>query len=317
MSSGDNFWVYSTPETGKKSVPLSGMSETTRHRLFFSVYTPLLPLYGKEEARAIAGRVCEQVGGFSRLDMAVDPRAEVAWRPGYEAVTVERMIDELAGGRPVQYVLGVTPFYGREFQVGEGVLIPRPETEELVRWIVTESRTLPPGRILDIGVGSGCIAVTLALELAGADVWGVDLSAEALAFVRKNAERLEATVHMARADVLDGEDPFWRNGLRWETIVSNPPYVPMSDRAAMHMNVRDYEPSEALFVPDQDPLLFYRAIARRGQRVLERGGSLYFEIYEGLASQTAQLLGDEGYTEVEIRRDMNDKPRMIRCKKRE
>lgn len=287
----------------------------TRRALFLSLCEPLVPLYGQEEARAVACRVCERIGGFTRLDAAVEPLAEVAFRPGCDERTVRRMVGELAAGRPVQYVLGAAPFCGREFRVGEGVLIPRPETEELVRWIVSDYRSVRPLRLLDVGTGSGCIALSLALELAGAEVSGVDVSPRALAFARENGSSLGAAVRWERADVLDADDPWWRGGDRWEAIVSNPPYVPASDRASMHVNVRDYEPGEALFVPDDDPLLFYRAVARRGRETLAEGGRLYFEIYEGLAAGTVRLLEAEGYTEVELRCDMNDKPRMIRCRK--
>ena len=293
------------------------MYETmTRRRFFNAVFEPLLSLYGEAEARAIAFRVCERIGGFSRLDMAVAPEVEAVYPAGVEGQAVERMIGELAEGRPVQYVLGTAPFFGREFRVGEGVLIPRPETEELVRWIVSDCRSVRPLRLLDIGTGSGCIALSLASELAGAEVSGMDVSARALAFARENAALLELPVDWFRGDVLDDTDPVWHTGKRWEVIVSNPPYVPDSDRQVMHVNVRDYEPAEALFVPDNDPLRFYRAIARRGEEVLVEGGRLYFEIYEGLAAETVRLLEQEGYGEVELRVDMNDKLRMIRCRKR-
>ena len=293
------------------------MYETmTRRRFFNAVFEPLLSLYGEAEARAIAFRVCERIGGFSRLDMAVAPEVEAVYPAGVEGQAVERMIGELAEGRPVQYVLGTAPFFGREFRVGEGVLIPRPETEELVRWIVSDCRSVRPLRLLDIGTGSGCIALSLASELAGAEVSGMDVSARALAFARENAALLELPVDWFRGDVLDDTDPVWHTGKRWEVIVSNPPYVPDSDRQAMHVNVRDHEPSEALFVPDDDPLRFYRAIARRGRETLVEGGRLYFEIYERLAAETVRLLEQEGYGEVELRVDMNDKSRMIRCRKR-
>ena len=307
-------WGYGTP---KISLSLSGMYETmTRRRFFNAVFEPLLSLYGEAEARAIAFRVCERIGGFSRLDMAVAPEVEAVYPAGVEGQAVERMIGELAEGRPVQYVLGTAPFFGREFRVGEGVLIPRPETEELVRWIVSDCRSVRPLRLLDIGTGSGCIALSLASELAGAEVSGMDVSARALAFARENAALLELPVDWFRGDVLDDTDPVWHTGKRWEVIVSNPPYVPDSDRQAMHVNVRDHEPSEALFVPDDDPLRFYRAIARRGRETLVEGVLLYFEIYEGLAAETVRLLEQEGYGEVELRVDMNDKSRMIRCRKR-
>ncbi len=216
-------------------------------------------------------------------------------------------VERLAAGEPLQYVLGESEFYGRRFVVRPGVLIPRPETEELVDRIVhTEGGR--PCRILDVGTGSGCIAVSLALELPGAEVYAADISDVALETAAENCRRLGARVTLRRADALN--DLAARFPERFDVIVSNPPYVPAGDRAVMHPNVRDYEPSLALFVPDDDPLRFYRAIARAGRRMLRPGGRLWFEIYERAAAGMTALLEAEGYTQTEIYRDLFDKERM-------
>ena len=197
----------------------------------------------------------------------------------------------------MQYAVGHTEFYGHRFAVREGVLIPRPETEELVSWVVHDERRARA--LLDVGTGSGCIAASLALALPGAEGCAADLSDAALAIAAENFRTLGARVTLRKADALGG------------AIVPNPPYVPQSDLAAMHANVRGYEPPEALFVPDDDALRFYRAIARAGRRMLRPGGKLYFEIYERSAGQMRLLLGEEGYTDTEVREDLNGKPRMV------
>lgn len=219
----------------------------------------------------------------------------------------EAMAAQLAAGRPVQYVVGHTEFYGHRFAVREGVLIPRPETEELVSWVVHDERRARA--LLDVGTGSGCIAASLALALPGAEVCAADLSDAALAIAAENCRTLGARVTLRKADALGGLDEIFPGP--FDTIVSNPPYVPQSDLAAMHANVREYEPREALFVPDDDALQFYRAIARAGRRMLRPGGKLYFEIYERSAEQMRLLLGEEGYTDTEVREDLNGKPRMV------
>ncbi|MDE6857878.1 MAG: peptide chain release factor N(5)-glutamine methyltransferase, partial [Alistipes sp.] len=164
-----------------------------------------------------------------------------------------------------------------------------------------------PASLLDIGTGSGCIAVSAARLLPGAEVWAVDISAEALAFARRNAARSGAEVRFVQADALRMPDL----GRRFEAVVSNPPYIPLSERESMRRNVTEYEPATALFVPDDDPLLFYRAIARQAHRLLAPGGRLWFEVHETFADEVAAMLRREGFADVEIYADINDKPRMV------
>ena len=274
---------------------------TTRRDILGRISARLAPLYGAREARSIALVAVSELSGLSASALLTDPGAPL------EIAELDDILSQLAAGRPVQYVVGRTEFCGRTFAVHEGVLIPRPETEELAAWIAqaeTEAATL-----LDVGTGSGCIAASLALGLPEAEVFAADISDDALAVAAENFQTLGARVTLRKADALRGLAEVFPE--RFDVIVSNPPYVPESDRATMHPNVREYEPHEALFVPDDDPLRFYRAIARAGRRTLRPGGRLYFEIYERFADAMRRMLGEEGYTDTEVREDLNGKPRMI------
>lgn len=277
---------------------------TTRHDILRRIAAPLVALYGEREARSIALLAASELSGLPESAFLTDPQAEIA------IDGLDGIIDQLAAGRPVQYVTGATTFLGRRFAVREEVLIPRPETEELVTWMLREEREA--AAILDVGTGSGCIAATLAAELPRTAVSAADISETALATAAENCRTLRVRVDLRRADALHDlaevfTEPF-------DAIVSNPPYVPQRDRATMHVNVRDHEPAEALFVPDDDSLVFYRAIARAGQRMLRPNGHLYFEIYHLYADALQTLLADEGYTDIRIRDDLFERPRMLCCR---
>jgi len=207
--------------------------------------------------------------------------------------------------KPVQYVTGIADFYNRRFRAGQGVLIPRPETEELVALILKERKSAKP-RILDIGVGSGCIAITLALEMES-DVFGTDVSEAALELANSNAIQLGARVTFLKHDIL--AEPLTLDSL--DILVSNPPYIPNSDKPLMHNNVLEYEPETALFVSDDDPLIFYQRIAEEGRTALREGGRLYFEIHENYGPQVKGLVESMGYTEVEVHLDMQGKDRVL------
>ena len=258
---------------------------TTRRDLLGRISARLAPLYGARDARSIALVAVSELSGLSASALLTDPGAPL------EIAELDDILSQLAAGRPVQYVVGRTEFCGRTFAVHEGVLIPRPETEELAAWIAqaeTEAATL-----LDVGTGSGCIAATLALALPGAQVYAADISDTALETAARNCRALGAGVILRKADALSDLAEVFPGP--FDVIVSNPPYVP----------------HEALFVPDDDPLRFYRAIARAGWRTLRPGGRLYFEIYERFADAMRRMLGEEGYTDTEVREDLNGKPRMI------
>jgi release factor glutamine methyltransferase len=193
-------------------------------------------------------------------------------------------------------------------EVEEGVLIPRPETEELVEWIVSES--LPESTILDVCTGSGCIALALARYMDKSSVTGIDLSPSALAIARRNGAKYAPDVVFLEADALADFASIMTES-KFDIIVSNPPYIPLGDKARMRPNVTEYEPDMALYVPDDDALLFYRSIARNAHRMLNEGGKLYFEIYEEYAEQMCDMLRNEGYTRLRLREDFRAKQRMI------
>lgn len=264
--------------------------------------------YDEREAHSLALWAVEALTGADRVQLLVDPHREVECVDMEEVERVER---ELSEARPIQYIIGTTEFCGLQFAVGEGVLVPRPETEELVRWVAEECPTAR--RILDIGTGSGAIAVSLAKLLPQAEVAAMDISEVAIDYASRNAAANGVRVRVVQGDALSD----WASAFEeLDVVVSNPPYVPASDRASMHRNVRDYEPELALFVPDDDLLQFYRSIADGATRALRTGGALYFEIYEGAAEQMIEMLTERGWTDIELRRDFNDKNRMIRCRKR-
>ena len=257
------------------------------------------PLYGLHEAESVARLVvCDRLEyNLSQLVTHYDEECDI--------VDLERIVEELRRGRPVQYVLGRAEFCELEFEVEEGVLIPRPETEELVYRIAETAKR--GARILDIGTGSGAMAITLAKFVKDAEVVAVDISNEALVIAERNAERLGAKVDFVKADALGDLSSLGE----FDVIVSNPPYIPQSDIVDMRKNVVDFEPHTALFVPDDDILKFYRATAKNATKMLREGGSLWFEIYEKAGEEVCSMLRKMGFTQIELFEDANAKPRMV------
>ena len=256
-------------------------------------------LYDSREATAVARQVvCRRCGyNFSQLVVHYDDEVQIP--------DLESIVAELAAARPVQYVLGEAEFCDLDFTVSEGVLIPRPETEELVEWVASGAKR--GARILDVGTGSGAIAVALAKKVEGAEVVAVDISEKALQIAAENVARHSANVTLVKADALGDMSHLGQ----FDIIVSNPPYIPQSDISAMHSNVVDYEPHTALFVADDDPLCFYRSIAQNGVKMLRDGGSLYFEIYERFGAQMVKMLEEMGYSDSEVVKDVFGKERMV------
>ena len=258
--------------------------------------------YPDVEARQIAEMIILAKGRISRNDLLIEPNVEL------EIPEFETICDELRSWRPVQYIVGKADFADMELTVREGVLIPRPETEELVDWVAREAKE--GARILDVCTGSGCIAIALRRMVPSSEVWAMDISPEALAIARENGAEYAPEVRFVEGDALvDFSAQF--KGVMFDAIVSNPPYIPESDRAHMRPNVTEHEPDIALFVEDSDPLIFYRAIAQTGRKMLNADGRLYFEIYESLVEQMVAMLEREGYTEVTVKEDFRGKPRMI------
>ena len=258
--------------------------------------------YPEVEARQIAEMIILAKGRISRNDLLIEPNVEL------EIPEFETICDELRSWRPVQYIVGKADFADMELTVREGVLIPRPETEELVDWVAREAKE--GARILDVCTGSGCIAIALRRMVPSSEVWAMDISPEALAIARENGAEYAPEVRFVEGNALvDFSAQF--KGVMFDAIVSNPPYIPESDRALMRPNVTEHEPDIALFVEDSDPLIFYRAIAQTGRKMLNADGRLYFEIYESLVEQMVAMLEREGYTEVTVKEDFRGKPRMI------
>lgn len=258
----------------------------------------LLQKYGKGEARALERLVLEKRFSLTQTDILLG-RAE-SLSAGQKA-ELDGILSRVSDGEPVQYVLGVADFFGREFLVTPSVLIPRPETAELVEDL---ARKVAGKRVLDLCTGSGCIAISLAL--AGGKVTATDISPEAIEVAEKNASRLGADVKFLVQDILargpDGE---------YDVIVSNPPYICQEEAADMEETVLEHEPHLALFVPDSEPLLFYKAIARYAVSHLPNGGILAFEINRRYGHEVARLLNDLGYKNIDIRNDQFDNPRFV------
>ena len=270
-------------------------------QLFKDYKLKLQSLYSPQEAESLSMWLLDHFLGIQRMDILQDKQVEVS-------PALEEAVIKLEKGFPIQYITGSAPFYGRDFYVNPAVLIPRNETEELVHLIVRDNKNKAL-HILDVGTGSGCIPITLALEMDQPVLTAVDVSEAALTVARNNAERYDkaSTINFVRCDVLREELPV----RDLDIIVSNPPYVRESEKANMHINVLDHEPHMALFVPEDDPLVFYRIIADKGISALNPGGKLYFEINEALGRDLTELLSALGYQEINLMRDLNDKDRIV------
>jgi len=267
----------------------------------------LKAIYAEQEAKSLFFISLKHHFGFDKTQYLIHQQEEVS---SDQVLQMERILAELQTGKPIQYCLGETEFMGLAFQVNPAVLIPRPETEELVHWILDEvaNHQLHASRILDIGTGSGCISVSLKSKLPDADIWALDSSSEALETAKLNAINNGVELNFLEIDILkDDIDEFF------DILVSNPPYVTETEKAQMHKNVLDFEPHTALFVPDQDPLIFYHRISDLALQHLKPGGLLFFEINEQLGKQTLELLEAKGFHSLELRKDFFGKDRMIKA----
>ena len=277
-----------------------------------SLWRRLTGIYDTDEAKAIVRFVLDVRFGLTLTDIVCGKTDHLSKT---DQKVLEDLIQRLEKGEPVQYVLGVAEFCGRTFHVEPGVLIPRPETSELVQWISQEDGPFATS-VLDVGTGSGCIAITLALEMPEAKVTAWDISKEALTIAQKNAKTLGANVTFEQQDILNPRNQ--DNSLSpnsWDIIVSNPPYICNQEKATMERHVLEHEPHLALFVPDDNPLRFYRAIANYAQKTLNTNGVLYFELNPLYAIDTERMVQDLGFVETEIKLDMFGKQRFLKTKK--
>lgn len=276
---------------------------------FYELKEGLGTLYDEREAAAIAHGALEHITGMGKIDRLVEKNRSFT---GEQELRFADVAQQLVAGTPLQYVTGEAWFMGELYAVNEHVLIPRPETEELVQWIANDWGNVPSPEVLDIGSGSGCIPIALSKILNNSRVTSCDVSADALEVAMHNAEQLGRHVEFVHVDFLDPEARSWL-GMH-DIIVSNPPYIPQAEADRLHVNVRAHEPALALFVPDIDPLVFYRAIAIFGKEHLKKGGAIYCELDSGHAHETAAVFRELCYSHVELRNDLNDNPRMLRAR---
>jgi release factor glutamine methyltransferase len=282
-----------------------GVNIQTIKDIRFYLAKELEKIYQEQEISALTNIIIKTVIGITKLHQLYMTEQIVTKR---QAGRIIDICKELKTGKPIQYILGETSFYDCVIRVTSATLIPRPETEELVDLIIRENRGYQ-GTIIDIGTGSGCIAVALAANLPGAVVTGIDISDEAIRTARENAQSNNVTVSFVKGDVFSFDsERVDKAGI----IVSNPPYIRNSEKQFMSKNVLDFEPHPALFVNDSDPLIYYRAILKLANKILKHRGRLYFEINEAMGKSMVQLLESSGYTEIQIVADINSKERIIK-----
>ena len=278
--------------------------------MFRQIVDTLIPTVEEREARALAFVVLEDAFGLSRTDIYLGK--DTAFSED-DTIRLEKILRRLEQGEPVQYVIGTAQFCDLTFRVTPDTLIPRPETEELVGWVASLLPSEAPCSVLDVGTGTGCIAISLAKQFPRAQVTAWDISEEALAVAQQNAQAYGVTVAFCQKDVLEVVNDAVASMPSSDAlyIVSNPPYICERERAEMEAHVLDYEPASALFVPDADPLLFYRALARLGQQL--KAAAVLVEINQAYGQETVRMFQSNGYSNVELRRDIYGKDRMIKA----
>jgi len=268
----------------------------------------LADLYPKSEIQGFIRIIFEYVCGYDYTGLLLHKNEEINVAHQKE---IEEIVLRLKRFEPIQYILGETEFHGLKLKVKPGVLIPRPETEELVQWM-SETTWPPKAKILDVGTGSGCIALALKNKLPHAEISAIDFSKEALQTATENAALNDLEVEFIQSDILQWSKINWP---LYDGIVSNPPYVRELEKKEMQANVLKYEPETALFVPDDDPLIFYHQIGHFAQHYLKAEGKLFFEINESMGEQIVHFLEQIGFKNIELRKDLNEKNRMIKAVK--
>lgn len=279
----------------------------TYSQAFYDMRNILRSIYDVGEATAITHEMLEHITGLNKLDRLLD-KSTVLSDEQYNKYTAAKAA--LSFGTPLQYVTGIAYFMGKPFIVNKNVLIPRPETEELVGWIIDDQETNNKIDLLDIGTGSGCIPIAIKAALPKANVTSCDVSEDALTVAKENAKAKNADINFICLDFLNEKN--WKQLGMYDIIVSNPPYIPEHERATMHTNVKDHEPSLALFVPADDAQLFYRKIADFGINHLNDEGTVYCELHKDHANDTLQLFLNMGY-DAQVKNDMNGHPRMLKA----
>lgn len=271
------------------------------------IYDELSGYYTQSEVSALTRIIATELLGVSQMAFYLKDNITLT---AEQKTLLFNTVERLKKHEPIQYIQGYSDFCGLRYKVTPATLIPRPETSELVEWIAAD-HSGKAANILDIGTGSGCIAIGIANKLPESKVTAWDISTAALAVAAENSRNNGTEVTFERVDILSYEP----KSAQFDIIVSNPPYIKENEKAAMHSNVLDWEPHTALFVPDSDPLLFYRTIAKKGLTLLKPGGTLYFEINRAHGTETMKMLADYGYTNIELRKDFADNDRMIKATK--
>lgn len=283
------------------------MTETIKY-----IKESLTDIYPNSEIKGIIRLIMEQICSLQPHQYLIFQDIQLSNEKKNKIIEV---VERMKSKEPIQYILGTADFYSIPFEVNSSVLIPRPETEELVDLIISENSTSIGKNILDIGTGSGCIAITLQKNIKTAHVYAVDISAEALNVARRNAAQNQTDVTFIQTDILQLEKAQKDIPYTFDIIVSNPPYIKQEEKKEMEQNVLDFEPHLALFVPDQDPLLFYRQIAEFGREKLKENGLLYFEINAACGEITCKMLQEKGYNQVQLIKDLSGKDRIIKAYK--
>jgi len=273
-------------------------------------YNELKKTFPPHEAQSMLEIIIEDLVQISKMKIMLHPETRISES---ELLKVHFACKELKNHKPVQYITGKTNFYGLDLEVDKNVLIPRPETEELVEWILSEITIEENLSILDIGTGSGAIALSIKSKRESFNIAASDISKEALHVAKKNADSLGLSIQLIEADILDKNS--WSGFPEYDLIVSNPPYITDAEKAQMQANVLGYEPHQALFVADEDPLLFYRIILEFSERHLKKGGKVYFEINENFGAEMISLFEDFNFIDIILKNDLSDRNRMIRGKK--
>jgi len=273
-----------------------------------SVRKELAGIFPKEEIESMISLIFEKLKGYSRTQFIL---AKDELLNADDLLEIDKIVSRLKNHEPIQYILGETEFYGLPFYAVPGVLIPRPETEELVQWIIQENKK-SASTILDIGTGTGCIAISLSKNIENTTVLACDISPVCIEMARRNAKLNNAAISVFEYDILNDNPEI--NFSKLDVIVSNPPYIRENEKNLMQRNVLEFEPELALFVPDEKPLLFYERIAGFALIHLKKTGSLYFEINESFGNDCIKMLQQKGFSDIELKKDINGKDRMIRAK---